>query len=109
MSLCFFFQISTVLHPLGVHCTGGGQHAGVFVDPGKHIHTLFFHCIMQQEISWFDVTETAELDTRLAEWVTEKSNAPSSYSTCKSNLNDRVDMMIAWIVFGLECNEPWNS
>lgn len=62
----------------------------------KRIRTLFFHCIMQQEISWFDVTETAELNTRLAKWVTEKSNAPSSYSTCKSNLNDRVDMIIAW-------------
>lgn len=40
----------------------------------KRIRTLFFHCIMRQEISWFDVTETGELNTRLSECVTEHSH-----------------------------------
>ena len=40
----------------------------------KRIRSLFFHRIMQQEISWFDVTETGELNTRLTEWVTENSH-----------------------------------
>lgn len=40
----------------------------------KRIRKLFFHCIMQQEIGWFDVNETGELNTRLTEWVTEKSH-----------------------------------
>lgn len=33
----------------------------------KRIRSLFFHCIMQQEISWFDVNDTGELNTRLTE------------------------------------------
>lgn len=33
----------------------------------KRIRKLFFHCIMQQDIGWFDVTETGELNTRLTE------------------------------------------
>lgn len=33
----------------------------------KHIRKLFFHKIMQQEIGWFDVNETGELNTRLME------------------------------------------
>lgn len=33
----------------------------------KRIRSRFFHCIMKQEISWFDVTETGELNTRLTE------------------------------------------
>lgn len=37
----------------------------------KRIRSLFFHCIMQQEISWFDVNDTGELNTRLTEWVAE--------------------------------------
>lgn len=38
----------------------------------KRIRKLFFHRIMQQDIGWFDVNETGELNTRLTEWVTEK-------------------------------------
>lgn len=44
----------------------------------KRIRRLFFHCIMKQEISWFDVTETGELNTRLTECV---AAAPSSRLT----------------------------
>lgn len=33
----------------------------------KRIRTLFFHSVMRQEISWFDITETGELNTRLSE------------------------------------------
>ncbi|CAJ1062228.1 ATP-binding cassette%2C sub-family B (MDR/TAP), member 4 [Xyrichtys novacula] len=33
----------------------------------KRIRQLFFHSIMRQEISWFDVTETGELNTRLTD------------------------------------------
>uniref|UniRef100_A0A8C4I9G7 ATP-binding cassette, sub-family B (MDR/TAP), member 4 n=1 Tax=Dicentrarchus labrax TaxID=13489 RepID=A0A8C4I9G7_DICLA len=35
----------------------------------KRIRRLFFHCIMQQEIGWFDVNETGELNTRLTDDV----------------------------------------
>lgn len=35
----------------------------------RRIRKLFFHRIMQQDIGWFDVTETGELNTRLTEWV----------------------------------------
>ncbi|XP_075965014.1 ATP-dependent translocase ABCB1 [Anarhichas minor] len=35
----------------------------------KHIRTLFFHRIMQQDIGWFDVSETGELNTRLTDDV----------------------------------------
>lgn len=35
----------------------------------KRIRSLFFHCIMQQEISWFDVNDTGELNTRLTDDV----------------------------------------
>ncbi|KAE8288797.1 Multidrug resistance protein 1 [Larimichthys crocea] len=33
----------------------------------RRIRKLFFHSIMQQEIGWFDVTETGELNTRLTD------------------------------------------
>ncbi|XP_051812259.1 ATP-binding cassette, sub-family B (MDR/TAP), member 4 isoform X2 [Acanthochromis polyacanthus] len=33
----------------------------------KRIRTLFFHRIMQQDIGWFDVNETGELNTRLTD------------------------------------------
>lgn len=36
----------------------------------KRIRTLFFHQIMRQDIGWFDINETGELNTRLTEWVT---------------------------------------
>lgn len=36
----------------------------------KRIRSLFFHHVMQQEISWFDINETGELNTRLSECVT---------------------------------------
>lgn len=39
----------------------------------KRIRSLFFHCIMQQEISWFDMNDTGELNTRLTECVSEIS------------------------------------
>uniref|UniRef100_A0A8C5I2M5 ABC-type xenobiotic transporter n=1 Tax=Gouania willdenowi TaxID=441366 RepID=A0A8C5I2M5_GOUWI len=35
----------------------------------KRIRTLFFHRIMQQDIGWFDVNETGELNTRLTDDV----------------------------------------
>uniref|UniRef100_A0A3B4BAP2 Uncharacterized protein n=1 Tax=Periophthalmus magnuspinnatus TaxID=409849 RepID=A0A3B4BAP2_9GOBI len=35
----------------------------------KRIRKLFFHAIMQQEIGWFDVNETGELNTRLTDDV----------------------------------------
>lgn len=35
----------------------------------KRIRTLFFHKIMQQDIGWFDINETGELNTRLTELV----------------------------------------
>ncbi|XP_068998922.1 ATP-dependent translocase ABCB1 isoform X2 [Embiotoca jacksoni] len=35
----------------------------------KRIRSLFFHRIMQQDIGWFDVNETAELNTRLTDDV----------------------------------------
>ncbi|XP_041649046.1 ATP-binding cassette, sub-family B (MDR/TAP), member 4 [Cheilinus undulatus] len=35
----------------------------------KRIRRLFFHSIMRQEISWFDVNETGELNTRLTDDV----------------------------------------
>ncbi|KAM9852100.1 ATP-dependent translocase ABCB1 [Aulostomus maculatus] len=35
----------------------------------KRIRTMFFHCIMQQDIGWFDVNETGELNTRLTDDV----------------------------------------
>lgn len=41
----------------------------------KRIRTLFFHRIMQQDIGWFDVNETGELNTRLTEWVTKTSHS----------------------------------
>lgn len=37
----------------------------------RRIRTLFFHRIMQQDIGWFDVNETGELNTRLTECVTQ--------------------------------------
>lgn len=37
----------------------------------KRIRSLFFHRVLQQEISWFDVNETGDLNTRLSEWVTK--------------------------------------
>lgn len=46
----------------------------------KRIRSLFFHCIMQQEISWFDVNDTGELNTRLTECVSESSQLQSSRS-----------------------------
>ncbi|KAM3615029.1 uncharacterized protein V6R79_022403 [Siganus canaliculatus] len=33
----------------------------------KRIRTLFFHSIMRQEIGWFDVNDTGELNTRLTD------------------------------------------
>lgn len=38
----------------------------------KRIRVLFFHQIMRQDIGWFDVNETGELNTRLTEWVTDE-------------------------------------
>uniref|UniRef100_A0A673AQ81 ATP-binding cassette, sub-family B (MDR/TAP), member 4 n=1 Tax=Sphaeramia orbicularis TaxID=375764 RepID=A0A673AQ81_9TELE len=35
----------------------------------KRIRKLFFHSIMQQDISWFDINETGELNTRLTDDV----------------------------------------
>ncbi|XP_068615681.1 ATP-dependent translocase ABCB1 [Brachionichthys hirsutus] len=35
----------------------------------KRIRKLFFHCIMKQEIGWFDLSDTGELNTRLTDDV----------------------------------------
>lgn len=35
----------------------------------RRIRSRFFHCIMKQDISWFDITETGELNTRLTDDV----------------------------------------
>lgn len=47
----------------------------------KRIRELFFHSIVQQEISWFDVTEIGELNTRLTEWVTHITHTQRSRHT----------------------------
>ncbi|XP_049439803.1 ATP-binding cassette, sub-family B (MDR/TAP), member 4 [Epinephelus fuscoguttatus] len=47
-----------------------GQVAFWSLSAGRqasHIRKLFFHRIMQQDIGWFDVTETGELNTRLTD------------------------------------------
>ncbi|KAM8869641.1 ATP-dependent translocase ABCB1 isoform 1-T1 [Spinachia spinachia] len=49
-----------------------GQVASWTLSAGrqaKRIRTLFFHRIMQQDIGWFDVSETGELNTRLTDDV----------------------------------------
>lgn len=33
----------------------------------KRIRSLFFHRVLHQEISWFDVNQTGDLNTRLSE------------------------------------------
>ena len=45
----------------------------------RRIRKLFFHKIMQQDIGWFDINETGELNTRLTEWVTKKSRTVSAF------------------------------
>uniref|UniRef100_A0A3Q3VSZ1 Uncharacterized protein n=1 Tax=Mola mola TaxID=94237 RepID=A0A3Q3VSZ1_MOLML len=50
----------------------------------KRIRSLFFHCIMQQEVSWFDVTETGELNTRLTDDVYK----------IQEGIGDKVGMLI---------------
>nr|AAO20901.1 Mdr3 [Takifugu rubripes] len=54
----------------------------------KRIRSLFFHCIMQQEISWFDVNDTGELNTRL----TEEFPA-SAFTLCTATLGGVDDLM----------------
>lgn len=34
----------------------------------KRLRKKFFHSIMKQEIGWFDVNETGQLNTRLTEY-----------------------------------------
>uniref|UniRef100_A0A7N8XWK2 ATP-binding cassette, sub-family B (MDR/TAP), member 4 n=1 Tax=Mastacembelus armatus TaxID=205130 RepID=A0A7N8XWK2_9TELE len=50
----------------------------------KHIRKLFFHRIMQQDIGWFDVTETGELNTRLTDDVYK----------IQEGIGDKVGMLI---------------
>ncbi|XP_054597176.2 ATP-dependent translocase ABCB1 isoform X2 [Nothobranchius furzeri] len=50
----------------------------------KRIRTLFFHRIMQQDIGWFDVTETGELNTRLTDDVYK----------IQEGIGDKVGMLI---------------
>ncbi|MEQ2166482.1 hypothetical protein GOODEAATRI_028648 [Goodea atripinnis] len=52
----------------------------------KCIRKLFFHRIMQQDIGWFDVNETGELNTRLTEWVAENSHCIHADS-CQSHVS----------------------
>lgn len=50
----------------------------------KRIRSLFFHHVMQQEISWFDINETGDLSTRLSEWVTQNQHGCVHLNhTCK--------------------------
>lgn len=50
----------------------------------KRIRKLFFHRIMQQEIGWFDVNETGELNTRLTDDVYK----------IQEGIGDKVGMLI---------------
>ncbi|XP_071385297.1 ATP-dependent translocase ABCB1 [Centroberyx affinis] len=50
----------------------------------KRIRKLFFHCIMQQDIGWFDVNETGELNTRLTDDVYK----------IQEGIGDKVGMLI---------------
>uniref|UniRef100_A0A7N8X1Z4 ATP-binding cassette, sub-family B (MDR/TAP), member 4 n=1 Tax=Mastacembelus armatus TaxID=205130 RepID=A0A7N8X1Z4_9TELE len=50
----------------------------------KHIRKLFFHRIMQQDIGWFDVNKTAELNTRLTDDVYK----------IQEGIGDKVGMLI---------------
>ncbi|KAM4579986.1 ATP-dependent translocase ABCB1 [Odontesthes bonariensis] len=50
----------------------------------KRIRTLFFHRIMQQDIGWFDVNETGELNTRLTDDVYK----------IQEGIGDKVGMLI---------------
>ncbi|XP_038132527.1 ATP-dependent translocase ABCB1-like [Cyprinodon tularosa] len=50
----------------------------------KRIRKLFFHRIMQQDIGWFDVNETGELNTRLTDDVYK----------IKEGIGDKVGMLI---------------
>uniref|UniRef100_A0A3P9I9C9 ATP-binding cassette, sub-family B (MDR/TAP), member 4 n=1 Tax=Oryzias latipes TaxID=8090 RepID=A0A3P9I9C9_ORYLA len=50
----------------------------------KRIRTLFFHKIMQQDIGWFDINETGELNTRLTDDVYK----------IQEGIGDKVGMLI---------------
>ncbi|KAM9724519.1 ATP-dependent translocase ABCB1 [Menidia menidia] len=50
----------------------------------NRIRTLFFHRIMQQDIGWFDVNETGELNTRLTDDVYK----------IQEGIGDKVGMLI---------------
>ncbi|CAN9514222.1 unnamed protein product [Ophioblennius macclurei] len=50
----------------------------------KRIRALFFHRIMQQDIGWFDVNETGELNTRLTDDVYK----------IQEGIGDKVGMLI---------------
>ncbi|XP_037532573.1 ATP-binding cassette, sub-family B (MDR/TAP), member 4 [Nematolebias whitei] len=50
----------------------------------KRIRVLFFHRIMQQDIGWFDVNETGELNTRLTDDVYK----------IQEGIGDKVGMLI---------------
>ncbi|XP_061572811.1 ATP-binding cassette, sub-family B (MDR/TAP), member 4 [Cololabis saira] len=50
----------------------------------KRIRVLFFHKIMQQDIGWFDVNETGELNTRLTDDVYK----------IQEGIGDKVGMLI---------------
>uniref|UniRef100_A0A667Z073 ATP-binding cassette, sub-family B (MDR/TAP), member 4 n=1 Tax=Myripristis murdjan TaxID=586833 RepID=A0A667Z073_9TELE len=50
----------------------------------KRVRKLFFHCIMQQDIGWFDVNETGELNTRLTDDVYK----------IQEGIGDKVGMLI---------------
>ncbi|XP_054477289.1 ATP-binding cassette, sub-family B (MDR/TAP), member 4 [Anoplopoma fimbria] len=66
------YAISYVILGFVVLVVAYGQVAAWTLSAGrqaKRIRTLFFHRIMQQDIGWFDVTETGELNTRLTDDV----------------------------------------
>ncbi|XP_034030717.1 ATP-binding cassette, sub-family B (MDR/TAP), member 4 [Thalassophryne amazonica] len=50
----------------------------------KRIRKLFFHCIMRQDIGWFDINETGELNTRLIDDVYK----------IQEGIGDKVGMLI---------------
>uniref|UniRef100_A0A672J3I1 ATP-binding cassette, sub-family B (MDR/TAP), member 4 n=1 Tax=Salarias fasciatus TaxID=181472 RepID=A0A672J3I1_SALFA len=50
----------------------------------RRIRTLFFHRIMQQDIGWFDINETGELNTRLTDDIYK----------IQEGIGDKVGMLI---------------
>lgn len=105
---------TSFLTPCTLQCFSSSRYAGSFTILGviallaaymqvafwtlaagrqvKRIRSLFFHSIMQQEIGWFDVTETQELNTRLTECVSERSHT----EVCVLHFSSSVHLSCRW-------------